>query len=57
MIEKLKVGDRVTFKRGGTEDYGVITYIDGYTATIKVWDSVAGEHYKAFEALSRLSKD
>ena len=53
----LKIGDRVTFKSGGTEEYGTIVHIDGRTATIRVWDSEAGEYYTTTEHLTRCSKD
>jgi len=53
----LKIGDRVTFKSGGTEEYGTITHIDGRNATIKVWDSMAGEYYTETQQLVRCTKD
>jgi hypothetical protein len=53
----LKINDRVTFKSNGTEEHGRITHIDSGTATIKVWDSMVGEHYLTFEKLGRCSKD
>lgn len=57
MTDAIKVNDRVTFKANGTEEYGQVIRLQGSQATIKVWDSMVGEHYEVTQPVSRCSKD